>query len=42
VIVWEKFLVDRLCLQNDYVGWGKILSQLAGKYPAVKAAVIDE
>ena len=27
---------------NDFVGWGRILSQLAGKYPAVKAANIDD
>jgi hypothetical protein len=27
---------------NDYVGWGKILSQLAGVFPAVKAVNIDD
>eukprot|EP01052_Picozoa_sp_SAG31_P023591 SAG31_NODE_1955_length_6823_cov_2.519780_2_plen_295_part_00 len=41
----ESALVDpslgfRGC--NDFVGWGKVLSQLAGVYPAVKAANIDD
>lgn len=27
---------------NDYVGWGHILSRLAGQYPAVKACNIDD